>query len=258
MGGPWGELTTTTGVCGCLFAIAVAAAFELQRGSWSDLLRAWWVDPAVATLSFSFWIDVYDREERHLLRPDPRGGATLISAGVVYWVGVASWSSLVPQPGGGALPDGVPSSIPELGVLALEVASGVLMYDLIFFFVHWFMHAGVFKAHKRHHSLTDLRARDVLEHSVLDGSLQVLVNIFVQRHTPWGGVKSRLARAIHNVVVTWMLTESHTAAPTKRVWRRWFKGVQRHRSHHLETAPYYQQFFGYLDDARLGCLSSKQ
>jgi len=82
--------------------------------------------------------------------------------------------------------------------------------------------------------------------------VQVLVNICVQRTNVWGSTKSRLARALHNVIVTWMLTESHTCAPAPRLARRCFLGVQRHRAHHAGS-PYYQQFFGYLDDARLAC-----
>merc|ERR1712217_783877 len=119
---------------------------------------------------------------------------------------------------------------------------------------HWSMHEieVLWSVHGTHHSIDKgLRARDVLLHSPVDGFAQVFVNIMVQRHTPWGMVKSRLARAIHNVVVTWMLTESHTISPSPRVARRWFSGVRRHRAHHLSGRPYFQQFFSYLDDARI-------
>ena len=137
------------------------------------------------------------------------------------------------------------------------------------------------KFHYEHHNASKgtLESRDVLRHSLVDASLQVLVNILVQRHTVWGLVKSRLARAVHNVLVIWMLTESHTAAPTPYIWRRWCVGVRDHRIHHLgqhhaaaetlsslrplvselnnqESLDFYgrnhryQQFFGYLDDLR--------
>ena len=45
-----------------------------------------------------------------------------------------------------------------------------------------------------------MESRDVLRHSIVDAALQVAVNILVQRHTPWGAIKSRLARAMHEVV----------------------------------------------------------
>jgi hypothetical protein len=108
-----------------------------------------------------------------------------------------------------------------------------------------------------------VESRDTLRHSLVDGSLQVLVNIMVQRQLPWGTVKSRLARALHNVLVTWLLTESHSAAPTPYIWRKWCVGVRDHCHHHNHSMPLsssmqdwsyrrtrYQQFFGYLDDLR--------
>lgn len=88
-------------------------------------------------------------------------------------------------------------------------------------------------------------------HSILDGSMQVVVNIAVQRHTPWGSIKSRTARACHNLIVTWMLTESHTSTDKLNIFRRFCKGVREHRQHHLGGSARYQQFFGYLDDVRL-------
>merc|ERR1740130_818351 len=153
------------------------------------------------------------------------------------------WVAAVPPPL--AIPDGIPRSLRGVAYLALEACTGVLSYDLIFFALHVTMHSVGSKAHRVHHTPgTDLRARDVLTHSPIDGALQVLTNIAVQRYTPWGASKSRCARALHNVLVTWMLTESHTCAPTPRIARRWFAGVRRHRAHH-EGAQFYQQFFGY-------------
>jgi hypothetical protein len=247
--------TTTAGLCGCILVTIVAASFELHRSGWCDLLRAWWIDPAVATLSFAWWIDVYAREEPRY-NCIPRGGGVLKRATVAYWVAVAFWSYTVLPPNGGVLPDGVPSSLQELGLLCLEVGFGIVMYDALFFMVHWGMHVTSCRAHKKHHAPHNIRASDVLEHSALDGGLQVLVNIAVQRRTIWG-VKSRLARAMHNIVVTWMLTESHTAAPTMKFFRRCCAGVQRHRAHHMQSAPYFQQFFGYLDDAKLAVFPVK-
>jgi len=249
-----------------LFLTSILAEANV-RDSAVDALRAWWIDPGIATLSFAFAIMVYDREERKLgskSREFLSAGSvtTLFFAGVAYWVGVGLWVCTVPPPGlhGTGIPDGAPATLREVVYLGLEVAAGVVAYDLLFFSIHLSMHSGVaalWSAHKTHHSRTgDLRARDVLLHSPVDGALQVLVNIFVQRHTPWGSVKSRCARAIHNVIVTWMLTESHAACPTPRLARRWFAGVQRHRAHHTNSAQYFQPFFGYLDDLRLFLISS--
>jgi sterol desaturase/sphingolipid hydroxylase (fatty acid hydroxylase superfamily) len=237
--------TTSVGVAIAVAIACLALALETRRSdSLSSALRAWWLDPAVATLAFACAIDVYDRRERSLGCP-PRTGFS-VGAGVAYWAGIMLWVAVVPPPP--VIPDGLPTCFREAAYLAVEVGAGIAGYDLIFFAMHVAMHALGARTHRVHHShVADLRARDVLTHSLVDGSLQVLTNILVQRCTPWGATKSRCARAIHNVVVTWMLTESHTCSPEPRVARRWCAGVRRHREHH-EGAPYYQQFFGYADD----------
>lgn len=249
---------TSSGLALSVAAFGAALAIETSRsGTFGQALRAWWIDPSVSTLSFSFAIAVYDREERKL-GCKPRG---FMSAGSVsplllalfsYWGGVLLWVATVPAPPD--IPDGVPGTLCELVYLVLEVICGVVAYDFVFYCVHCCMHwtATLWGPHKTHHSkTTEVRARDVLLHSPIDGTLQVLVNILVQRCNIWGATKSRLARAIHNVVVTWMLTESHTASPVPKVARHFFVGVRRHRAHHMVDAPFYQQFFGYLDDARI-------
>ena len=250
-------LHTRLGALGmlCLFGICCS----LADGS---VLAASWFDPAVASLGFAVSIAFYDwREQCEGLthsRGAPLGPA--FRALVAYWAGVSMWRRVVPPPP--AIPDGLPTTLSASWSLLAEVAYGVWAYDFVFFFVHWAMHAlpSLRRIHHDHHAAgaqcttakhDGLRAKDVLTHSLLDGTLQVLVNIAVQRRTPWG-VKSRLARALHNVIVTWMLTESHTAALHPRVARRvpFCAGVRRHRLHHTENAPHLQQLFGYLDDGR--------
>ncbi len=193
---------------------------------------------------------------------------SLVLSLVSYWIGVTAWVQIVPKPAGGVLPSGVPNSVQSCVLLLTEIISGIVLYDAIFFAIHWAMHECrsipfLSCIHKEHHrEYKCLEARHVLRHSLFDGILQVLVNITVQRHTPWGTVKSRLARALHNVIVTWMLTESHSTSPTPYVFRRFCIGVKEHRQHHLFGGDSkvscgglgrfhrYQQFFGYLDDMR--------
>lgn len=226
----------------------------------NGVFRAWWFDPLLATFSFAFFINWYWYEERR------RGLASteivdhdigpIFSSLFAYWIGIYILKSVVIAPGGGVLPDGIPQDLEGFLYLSSEVVSGVLLYDAVFFFVHWAMHEiPVLKSwHARHHSHPrPLEARDTLRHSIVDGSLQVLINICVQGYTPWGMVKSRLARAFHNLIVVWMLTESHTASPAPYIWRRWCVGVREHRLHHYGSHGKHhrhQQFFGYLDDAR--------
>jgi sterol desaturase/sphingolipid hydroxylase (fatty acid hydroxylase superfamily) len=239
--------------------------------------RAWWVEPMLASLSFAVFIHMYWYEERKLgLSRDNRLQDTLgvtttgdlYNSLAAYWMGILILNMFVPKT---ELPDGVPEDFLGTLYLLCEVVNGIFMYDALFFLAHWLMHevSWLRQFHVRHHDARkdQLEARDVLQHSLIDGSLQVLCNILVQKWNPWGGNKSRLARALHNVVVTWMLTESHTASPVPFVWRRWCVGVREHRLHHFGSlkgdsySTYYhrhQQFFGYLDNFRAMLTEKKE
>ena len=241
----------------------IRAALGIENG----ILRAWWIDPLVATAGFGVAIHTYLRQERKLglayYEPFPGVMTQSLSA---YWIGIIIWKSFVAPPAA-TLPDGIPTDCGSLLYLMWEVASGIVLYDFFIFFWHKAVHEIPLlrSVHRRHHNSPRpgrLESRDVLRHSLVDGTVQVLINIFVQRRLLlWGPVKSRLARAIHNVAVTWMLTESHTASPEPRVFRRFgwvFRGVRDHRGHHLyhhrnsnaKDFHQYQQFFGYLDTIR--------
>jgi sterol desaturase/sphingolipid hydroxylase (fatty acid hydroxylase superfamily) len=245
-----------------MFAIK-APTWDVENG----ILRAWWLDPMTATVSFAvftywFW---YEERKRGLSRDSDFFNASYYGAVhksmLGYWMGIYIWKCIVPPSATRTIPDGMPTNMELLVYLMAEVVSGILLYDAWFFFLHWAMHEvpSLRTWHARHHSHSSgVESRDVLRHSLLDGSMQVLVNIMVQQRTPWGASKSRCARALHNVLVVGMLTESHTASPVPNIFRRWFVGVRDHRLHHLgalKTGAYgkhhrYQQFFGYLDDAR--------
>ena len=288
------------------------------------IFRTWWFDPFLATVGFAFFINWYWYHERKLgLSRDGSfqdtvqqwsspAATTSSSTGIcnsvihklgplfqsllAYWIGIYLWTSVIP-PAAAVIPDGFPHSINELGYLVVEVVTGLVLYDAIFFFIHWALHEMpcLRFLHARHHEQQQqqqqhasasirsyyppppppppVESRDVLRHSLVDGALQVGVNIFVQRRTFCGSVKTRLARAIHNILVLWMLTESHSAAPTPWIWRRWCVGVREHYQHHttswvaesetvtdsanddktsssMRQRGRYQQFFGYLDELR--------
>lgn len=196
-----------------------------------------------------------------LFLPGGFGLGPLFNSAAAYWIGIFFWKLVVP-PAAPFIPDGVPSNVSELTYLLTEVVTGIVLYDAVFFFLHWAMHEIPYLRtwHARHHDRPEgtLECRDTLRHGIMDGSLQVLINILVQRQNPWASPKSRLARAMHNIIVIWMLTESHTNSPVPYIWRRWFVGVREHRLHHygaLKQGAYgkhhrHQQFFGYLDDTR--------
>ena len=256
------------------FSLQPFPNLDLQNG----FFRAWWFDPLVATVSFAVFINWYWYHERRLGLSSVQklsfhtldASSQPVKATIGYWIGVYLWRLFIPAAGNNQLPDGIPFSMHDVLYLVMEVVAGLVLYDAIFFFIHMAMHQipWLRKFHWDHHDISKgtLESRDVLRHSIVDAVLQVWVNIMVQRHTPWGAVKSRLARAVHNVLVIWFLVESHAAAPVPYIWRRWLVGVREHRKHHLGTTikhhkddvvvcihstnHRYQQFFGYLDDLK--------
>ena len=152
-----------------------------------------------------------------------------------------------------------PPLAPTFGVLVVEVLFGVFLYDLLFAPVHVLLHKGPLKdlrqAHGYHHRHTNgaLNPVETVQHSYLDGGLQVMVNILVQHISPFGGPKHILSRLIHNVIVTYLLTESHSGYNfswmSHNIWPEFLGGAPRHERHHKDGRVYYQQFFTYLDDA---------
>lgn len=179
-----------------------------------------------------------------------------------YWLGILLWTRVVaPVTGAGT---GCPTGAASAAKLVAEVVAGLVAYDFVFFWLHMGMHllprVGRAVGHSQHHDFDGKRggggaasesAFRTVNHSLVDGSLQVLTNILVQRHTPWGSPKLTLARWLHNVVATCMLVEAHTTAPRPRVFRRLFVGVRDHHLHHRHRGAPYQQFFGHLDSALL-------
>lgn len=150
----------------------------------------------------------------------------------------------------------------------VEVPVGIFLYDLVFFPIHYSLHRfpvkGWSKVHQYHHSFAREQqvahnATETVVHSYVDGALQVATNILVQQISPWG-CKHPLSRAIHNIVVTYLLCESHSGYDlpfmSHRVLPWIFGGSPRHEAHHQVGNAYYQQFFKYLDDA-LGTIERK-
>lgn len=148
---------------------------------------------------------------------------------------------------------------PSFGTLAVELACGIVLYDLLFYPLHYLMHHAPFKplraVHGYHHRKQHtLNALETVQHSYVDGALQVMVNILVQQITPFGplGAKHPLSRLLHNMVVTYLLVESHSGYDlpfmTHRLWPAVFGGAPRHESHHHNGRVAYHQFFKYIDD----------
>jgi sterol desaturase/sphingolipid hydroxylase (fatty acid hydroxylase superfamily) len=154
----------------------------------------------------------------------------------------------------------LPEVAPTFGVFAIELVFGVWLYDLLFFPLHYLMHKAKFgklrKCHGYHHRISShtLNALETVQHSYLDGFLQVAVNILVQQISPFGGFghKHFLSRLAHNLVVTYLLTEAHSGYDlpwmSHRILPEILGGSPRHEKHHHDGRVYYQQYFKYLDD----------
>lgn len=150
---------------------------------------------------------------------------------------------------------------PSFGVLGAEVLCGIFLYDLAFYPLHWLLHncplRGVRALHGYHHRAGEraLTATETVQHSFWDAFLQVAVNIAVQQVSPFApfGGKHPLSRIIHNIVVTYLLSESHSGYDlpwmSHRLWPELFGGAPRHERHHHNGRVYYHQFFKYIDDA---------
>ena len=105
---------------------------------------------------------------------------TLLTALAAYWAGILLWTSVVPP-----VPnqhDGCPTSASEAVYLMFEIVFGVFVYDFIFFWIHLAMHKirafGKAASHSKHHAVRacPMSAIKVLDHSLVDGTFQVLLN----------------------------------------------------------------------------------
>ena len=143
----------------------------------NGILRAWWVDPLVATISFGISVHVYWYfERRHGLsrQKDPFHDVGSLKMGDLrnslsaYWIGIFVLKTFTPPR---EIPDGLPKDWLGLTYLIAEVFCGIIMYDALFFFVHWSMHecSWLRQFHRRHHfdPHNSLEATDVLRHSLV-------------------------------------------------------------------------------------------
>ena len=154
----------------------------------------------------------------------------------------------------------LPELAPTFGVFSVELLFGVFLYDLCFFPIHWLMHKSSWgqmrKVHGYHHRVSShtLNSLETVQHSYIDGFLQVVVNILVQQVTPFGGIgeKHVMSRLAHNVLVTYLLSEAHSGYDlpwmSHRLFPEFLGGAPRHEKHHHDGRVYYQQYFKYLDD----------
>lgn len=155
---------------------------------------------------------------------------------------------------------------PRCWRLVGETVFGIWAYDFFFFWLHLAMHRwpSAWHGHYVHHGWRDgtgadvkaaarfLEAEVVVNHSLTDAALQVITNIVVQNLMPFGISKHKLSRFLHNIVVTYLLTECHSGLDlpwgSHRLFPKIMGGAPRHELHHNTHQHCYHQFFTYLDD----------
>eukprot|EP00579_Thalassiosira_antarctica_P025531 CAMPEP_0202019062 /NCGR_PEP_ID=MMETSP0905-20130828/41010_1 /ASSEMBLY_ACC=CAM_ASM_000554 /TAXON_ID=420261 /ORGANISM="Thalassiosira antarctica, Strain CCMP982" /LENGTH=352 /DNA_ID=CAMNT_0048580207 /DNA_START=295 /DNA_END=1353 /DNA_ORIENTATION=+ len=153
----------------------------------------------------------------------------------------------------------LPELAPTFGIFAFDLIFGVFLYDMCFFPIHWLMHKSSWgplrRVHGYHHRSTNtLNSLETVQHSYIDGFLQVAVNIVVQQISLFGGFghKHAMSRLFHNLVVTYLLSEAHSGYDLGWMSHRLFPeilgGAPRHEEHHHNGRVYYQQYFKYLDN----------
>lgn len=171
-------------------------------------------EPLLASVAFAGWINMFRVWDKYLpvlhryrlvsnrVKPDTMVGLDHgMRALVAYLLPLLVFDAVVKRR---HLPDAAPSAAGLVG----QVVASIFVYDFAFFWVHLALHKWRPLAflHARHHTKTPMNASEVVRHSLVDGALQVGTNIVtlnLLRSHP-------MARAVHNVVITYMLTETHS------------------------------------------------
>ena len=89
----------------------------------------WWVEPLIASGSYTLWVWCWWIAEGYV--PQIGRPPDLASAFAAYWIGVYIWMCVVAPPQG--VTHGCPYDGRSAAYLGLEVTSGVIAYDFIFF-----------------------------------------------------------------------------------------------------------------------------
>ena len=181
-----------------------------------------------------------------MFQPDPNNSWLPL---LLYLLGIHIFHVFFPKP---PLAEESPTALR----VCIELICGIVAYDFIFFWIHLGMHAfpSLSHIHKHHvhHAQTMLTASEVQHHSAVDAILQVGVNILVQNIAlPYFGKKHLLSKLLHNVAVTYMLTEIHAGYDgfwsLHNIFPWVYGGALRHEEHHKGGHTNFQQFFLYLD-----------
>lgn len=148
----------------------------------------------------------------------------------------------------------------SLGLVASEVALGLLLYDFFFFFGHNLLHKVplLYKnVHRKHHTSQTVRAGDSVRHSFLDGVWDVICAV-AALNILRANAMSRLA---FNAVAIALIVEAHCGMQLpwmlSSVFPCLFAGPRLHDVHHVQGKSNFAKFFVHLDWL-FGTLDTKQ
>jgi sterol desaturase/sphingolipid hydroxylase (fatty acid hydroxylase superfamily) len=162
----------------------------------------------------------------------------------------------------------VDTEAPTVLRVVVEVLFSVWAYDFLFYWIHCSWHNAFHnnwsipwwrKLHLTHHnnfqhSKQALRPMSTFHHHFLDAAAQVCINIIVQQiplSFVFSGPRHKLSKAIHNILVTYLLVEAHSGFDlpfmSHRLFPSVFGGSILHQIHHQYGTVFFHQFFKYLD-----------
>eukprot|EP00924_Labyrinthula_sp_SR-Ha-C_P007177 snap_masked-scaffold_8-processed-gene-11.9-mRNA-1 protein AED:0.70 eAED:1.00 QI:0/-1/0/1/-1/1/1/0/287 len=242
---------------------------SLVSGVWKWFFHSWWFrhdsfEPIFATISFTLWIDIFmvidywcpKPFEKYLISPRGRSAKRTYkdnlnrAAGAAYLIPLLTIDYFFPRRE--QILRNYEDFSPTFFSTIFNLILSLFAYDLLFFPLHLIMHKGpkiLRKLHKKHHTYSPLVSAEVIRHSLVDGSLQVITNILALNIL---GLNP-FSRMIHNFAVTGLLTETHSGynfpwAIHNIIPFEILGGPLRHERHHKNGRAYYQQFFTYLDN----------
>jgi len=261
------QVYATRFVVACLLLFGIyhhEALNSYTQVFWSWLRLQWWFkhdsfEPIWATFSFSVHVNIFSFIDKkcasfaspYLINPKSRDAKAVYkenlnrAASTAYLLPILLFDAFYPR-------RNLPLSAPGFFEVCAGVAVGIWLYDLIFFPIHLAMHKIPFlykNFHARHHENTPLVSADVIRHSFVDGSLQVIANILTLNIL---GLHP-LSRMMYNFVITYMLTETHSGYNMPWMLHNIVPGnilggSVRHEMHHRTGRNNYHQFFTYFDD----------
>ena len=145
----------------------------------------------------------------------------------------------------------LPVKAPTALQVCAEVACSILVYDVLFFCGHAFLHQHpmLYKwIHAPHHTHSASRACESIRHHLLDGSFDVSCSIVALKVAG----SHPISRAIHNLVLIYLIMELHAGYDAPFMLHnivpfRLIGGPPCHDHHHKYGRYYHQKFFMFMD-----------